>query len=167
MKRPGAFVFIVVLFIHLANAQEDSLLLALSETRGTQRIDVLHELITKVWLNYPSKGMEYAEEALEIARGLGDSTYISSSLRMIGGLNYYKGDYIASLNYNLRALDIAVQINDSTLINNCYNNIGLLYYNLGSYQTSLEYLLRAKKFKEKRGESYGMAVTLNNIGLRL
>jgi len=143
----------------------DSLQRVLVGLEGQDRIDVLHQLIISVWLNYPEQAMDYGEEAWTLSRRSGDSTNISKSLRFIAGVHYYKGDYESSLLFNQRALAIALQIGDSSLINNGYNNIGLLYYDLGSYQPALEYLLKALEIKRRIGEKYGMATNLNNVGL--
>ncbi len=149
----------------LCHGQEDSLLRKLDQAEGRERVEILHNIIINVWLNYPKQAMGYGEEAFEVSRQIGDSALISKSLRLIAGVHYYKGDYDHSLEYNLKALEIALSLNDSSLINNGYNNIGLLYYNLGSYQTALEYLLKSKDMKARIGEVYGLSTTLNNIGL--
>ncbi len=156
---------ILLLTLSTAFGQADSLIQIMEEKNGIDRIELLHEIVIDLWLNYPERARTYGMEALKISKELGDSTMISKSLRLIAGVHYYKGDYDQSLEYNQRAFDIAVALKDSTLINNGYNNIGLLYYNLGSYQTALEYLLRSKTIKNKIGESYGLSTTLNNIGL--
>jgi signal transduction histidine kinase len=142
----------------------DSLVAQLNTVEGKERIELLHELIPGLWLNYPSQALQYGEESLIIAKQLNDSVNISKSIRLIAGVYYYWGEYDTSLIYNQRALEIALNISDSTLINNCYNNIGLLYYNLGNYQSALEYLLQSLRIKELTGETYGKSSTLNNIG---
>lgn len=146
-------------------AQADSLILTMESKEGVERIDILHQIVIDLWLNYPQRAMTYGQEALALSQQLEDSSMISKSLRLIAGVHYYKGDYDQSLEYNERAFQLAIALKDSTLINNGYNNIGLLYYNLGSYQTALEYLLRSKTIKNKIGETYGLSTTLNNIGL--
>lgn len=159
-------LLITAITIGSVTAQDsDSLKQELNKLEGYNRIPVLHELILSVWLNYPDQGMLYGYEALEISKAHNDSTNISKSLRLLAGVHYYKGDYDASLDFNLQALEIGQLLKDSVLINNGYNNIGLLYYNLGSYQSALEFLLRALDIKEKLGEKYGLPTTLNNIGL--
>ncbi|GAB4238717.1 MAG: hypothetical protein Tsb0034_14430 [Ekhidna sp.] len=143
----------------------DSLLSALETTEGEERIDLLHELVIDLWLNYPEQGMKYAQESLELSRQLGDSTRISKSLRMIAGVQYYKSEFEASLEYNRKALQIATLLKDTVLINNVYNNIGLLYFNLGNYEDALEYLMLARSMKDQIDDVYGLSATLNNIGL--
>ncbi|MEM7299283.1 MAG: tetratricopeptide repeat protein, partial [Bacteroidota bacterium] len=165
MRILSQLTFVVLICFSAYGQSGDSLLISLENKEGVDRIEVLHDLLLKVWLNYPDQAMEYGVEALGIAREIQDSTNISKSLRLIAGVYYYRGDYDQSLQYNIRALDIATIIEDTTLINNGYNNIGLLYYNLGSYQIGLEYLLRSVDMKAKLGETYGLPTTLNNIGL--
>ncbi|WP_462253800.1 tetratricopeptide repeat-containing sensor histidine kinase [Ekhidna sp.] len=148
-----------------AIGQTDSLAQRIQGKEGLDKINVLHTIVTDVWLNYPADAMKYGQEALTLSRELEDSAMISKSLRLIAGVHYYKGDYDKSLEYNQKAFSIGAALKDSTLINNGYNNIGLLYYNLGSYQTALEYLLRSKTIKDKIGETYALSTTLNNIGL--
>lgn len=167
MKKNITFLILAFSFCFSSTGQSsDSLLNILKgEVTESTKINVLHQLLLDIWLNYPDQAMSYGEEALEISHRIGDSTNISRSLRLMAGVHYYKGDYNQSLDFNLQALDIALIIADSSLINNGYNNIGLLYYDLGSYQTSLEYLLKSLAMKKKIKQVYGYATTLNNIGL--
>lgn len=165
MKNISHYIILVV-FAYAAHGQKtDSLLVVLNDKQGSDRIEVLHELVINLWLTFPENAMGYGEEALMLSEKAGDSFAVSKSLRLIAGVHYYKADYDLSLDYNIRALNIAKTLNDSSLIGNGYNNIGLLYYNLGNYPTSLEYLLRSKQIKERINETYGLATVLNNIGL--
>lgn len=166
VKRTIIYFIFLLASINICYAQPtDSLKQILTHSEGHRRIEILHELILSVWLNYPEQGMVYGKEALELSNSLNDSTNISKSLRLLAGVRYYKGDYNKSLDLNLQALKIAEIINDSILINSGYNNIGLLYYNLGSYQSALEFLLKARANKERASQINGLPTTLNNIGL--
>ncbi len=159
-------VFIILLISGWSIGQpSDSLVHRASIATGREKVELLHQLVTEVWLNYPDQAMIYAQEALSLSRSSENRTLISKSLRLLAGVHYYKGDFTTSLAYNTQSLEIAMDIQDSSLINNCYNNIGLIYYDLGSYQNSLENLLRSKIIKEAINEVYGMSTTLNNIGL--
>lgn len=158
-------LFIVSLTPNYGQSSDSLLNVLKASTDPSARITVLHQLLLDIWLNYPDQAMEYGDEALKIAHQLKDSFNISTSLRLMAGVHYYRGDYDQSLDFNLQALEIALIISDSSLINNGYNNIGLLYYDLGSYQTALEYLLKSLAMKKKIKQVYGYATTLNNIGL--
>lgn len=139
--------------------------MSIPESAISEKIADLHVLVIKTWLNYPDQAMLHAREAYRLSLDLKDQQLISKSLRLVGGVHYYKGNYDSVLLYSTRSLKIAQEIEDSILINNAYNNLGLAYYNLGSYQNSLENLLRALNIKLAIGEVYGRALTLNNIGL--
>lgn len=159
-------ILVLLLSVQITIGQSvDSLILQIESANEIDKIDLLHQVIVKRWLNYPDQAMIYAHDALNISKRIKDQEQISKSFRLLAGVHYYKGDYSTSLDYNRKALDIALAISDSALINNCYNNIGLIYFELGSHQNSLENLLRSKIIKDKIGEIYGMATTLNNIGL--
>ena len=145
--------------------ERDDLLLRLESAPVEEKIDILHELIVKTWLNYPDEAMHYAREAYQLSLYINDRTQISKSLRLIGGVHYYKNNYDSVLHYCKESLEIALEIDDTVLINNALNNIGLAYYNLGSYQSALENLLRSLNMKIAIGEIYGRALTMNNIGL--
>lgn len=164
--RNLSFIFFFIISIVLVKGQRtDSLHTVLQGKEGKERIEVLHQLLTSIWLNYPDQAMEYGEEALLLAKGLDDRKSISKSLRLIAGVHYYRGDYETCLDVNLEALDLALELQDSSLINNGYNNVGLVYYHLGSYQTSLEYLLRSYYMKKRTGAVYGLSTNINNLGL--
>jgi len=143
----------------------DSLKQVLPEVKGTDRIDHLHLLVINVWLNYPEEAMGYAHEALLLSDSLEDRVRFSRSLRLKGGVYYYKADYDSALYYTRQSLRIAESVQDTSLINHALNNTGLIYYNLGSYQNALENLLRSLNLKIAKGEIYGRSQTLNNIGL--
>jgi signal transduction histidine kinase len=166
MKKKSYICITLALLTQVAFAQAtDSLLNELDKTTGSDRIPILHELVTAHWLNYPAQALEFADEAYELSIASNDSVNLSKSLRFKAGVHYYMGDYETSLSYNQAALSLANLLQNKGLINNCYNNIGLLYYNLGSYPQALEYLMSSLKLKEEIGETYGKTTTINNIGL--
>ncbi len=130
-----------------------------------QQIDHLHNKAFNLWLNYPDSAMNFVRESYNLSVGLNDKALISKSLRYIGAVLYYQGDYDSVIYYCTKSYNIAVDIRDSSLMNNALNNIGLANYNLGSYQNALEYLLRSLNMKKAQKEKYGLAITVNNIGL--
>lgn len=157
-----AFLLIIKLILPLQG--QDSLDLKLEQLSDLDKIEVLHNTIPKLWLNYPPKALDYGLQAFDISKRLEDSTNISKSLRLIAGVYYYWGEYDTSLDYNKQALKIAISMGDTALINNAYNNIGLLYYNLGDYHSAMEHLMTSLQLKKITNEVYGKAATLNNIG---
>lgn len=116
--RRTRYTAVFFLFSILSYGQADSLINYSKQVEGKEKIDVLHQIILELWLNYPDRAMGYGEQALELSRQEGDSMLISKSLRLIAGVYYYRGDFNLSLEYNQKALAIALQLKDSSLINN-------------------------------------------------
>lgn len=159
-------LFFVSVSISVAYNQEaNSIIKRLPHTSDAEKIILLHDLVVSTWLNYPEDAMSYARQAYALSLDQNDQHNISKSLRLIGGVYYYLGNYDSVLIYSNKSLRIANEIRDTVLINNALNNIGLAYYNIGSYQNALENLLRSLNMKLAINEMYGRALTLNNIGL--
>ncbi len=128
-------------------------------------IDELNTQTINLWLNFPDSAMNFAQRAYRISLTTNDEALVSKSLRLIGGVHYYLGNYDSVIYYCDQSLKIAIQIQDSILINNALNNLGLAHHNLGSYQNALEFLLRSLNIKKATKEGYGLALTTNNVGL--
>ncbi|HNP19316.1 MAG TPA: tetratricopeptide repeat protein [Fulvivirga sp.] len=136
-----------------------------SKLTSEEKIDQLHNKAFQLWLNYPDSAMAFVRESYDLSVKLNDKALISKSLRYIGAVVYYQGEYDSVIYYCTKSYNIAFEIRDSTLMNNALNNIGLANYNLGSYQSALEYLLRSLNMKRAQNEKYGLSITVNNIGL--
>lgn len=167
------FYFYLIAFLissqHLAlgqvHAGEDSIRLKLKSLPIPERIDYLHNLVIRNWLNYPGEAMKYANEAMRLSDSTNDRALLAKSIRLKGGVHYYMGNYDSTLFYSKESFEIAAELKDSILIDNALNNLGLVYYNLGSYPNALENLLRSLRLKEQTNEVYGRAQTINNVGL--
>ncbi len=143
----------------------DSLQSLLPHLQNKQKVEVLHDLTIALWLDSPDKAKQYAKRAMSISVALEDVRLQSISLRLIGGVQIYQGEYELSLIYTRKSLQLASQINDSVLISNSINNIGYNYYNLGSYSEALENFLRALNIKRKFKHDYALGNVINNVGL--
>ena len=76
----GLYLFINLL-VGASGQTTDSLQAVLKDAQGVDRVDILHQLVLSIWLNYPEQAMRYGNEALAISTDLKDSTIISKSLR--------------------------------------------------------------------------------------
>lgn len=146
------------------NSKTDSLQSLLPHLETKDKVEVIHSLILELWFEYPDSAKKYAEQAINISTELGDIRLQSISLRLMGGVQTYQGEYELSLINTRKALNLALQITDSLLITSNLNNLGYIYYNLGSYSDAMENLLRALNMYSKTKEQYGLGYTLNNVG---
>lgn len=146
------------------NSKTDSLQSLLPHLETTDKVEVLHSLILELWFEHPDSAKQYAKQAINISTELEDIRLQSISLRLMGGVQTYQGEYELSLINTRKALNLALQIKDSLLITNNLNNLGYNYYNLGNYSEATENLLRALNIYSRIKEKYGLGYTLNNIG---
>ena len=146
------------------NTKKDSLQLLLPNLESNKKVEVLHSLILDLWFEYPDSAKLYAQQAINISTELKDVRLQSISLRLMGGVQTYQGEYELSLLNTQKALKLALQLKDSILITNNLNNLGYNYYNLGSYSEAIENFLRALNIYSRIENKYGLGYTLNNIG---
>lgn len=137
----------------------------LADLHGSQKVMLLNELTLATWLINPEEAMEYAQEAYRISQAIEDSALISVSVRLIGGVNFYKGNFDLAVHFADQAYVIAESIQDSSLMASALNNEGIAFYFLGSYHNALENLLKALQIRRGLEQTYGLALNLNNIGL--
>lgn len=152
------FLLITTLTCFSQNQEKDEALLK-------EEIESLNQKTISLWLNFPDSAINYARLAHQKAKKLNDPRLLSASLRLIGGVHYYKGNYDSVIHYSSLSLAIAQELQDSVLINNVLNNMGLAHNNMGSYQNALEYLLRSLNIKKALKQEYGLVLNTNNIGL--
>ncbi|MGM0582551.1 MAG: tetratricopeptide repeat-containing sensor histidine kinase [Bacteroidota bacterium] len=168
MRRLIIFYTIVFLCSHSIGFSEDSktdsLQSLLPNLETKDKVEVLHSLILELWFEYPDSAKQYAQKAINISTELEDIRLQSISLRLMGGVHTYQGEYELSLINTRKALNLALQIKDSLLITTSLNNLGYNYYNLGSYSEATEKFLRALNLYSRTKEQYGLGYTLNNIG---
>ncbi|MTI39135.1 tetratricopeptide repeat protein [Fulvivirga lutimaris] len=152
--------FLALVFLPVVGQKDVSDSVSLKE-----EIQHLNQKTVSIWLNFPDSAMNYARLAYQKAKKLDDPKLLSSSLRLIGGVHYYKGNYDSVIHYSNLSLKIAQELQDSVLMNNVLNNLGLAHNNMGSYQNALEYLLRSLNLKKALKQEYGLVLNTNNIGL--
>src|SRR5688572_29463291 len=75
------------------NPLVDSLRKVLPEVEGQQKIDVLQRLVVNLWLNHPDSAMQYAREAVSLAKESGDVRSQAIAIRVLGGVHLYQGTY--------------------------------------------------------------------------
>lgn len=137
----------------------------LSKSENEKRVEILHSLVLELWLTSPAKAEEYANNAIELSEQLEDTRLQSISLRLLGGVYIYKGEYDLSLSYTRKALSLGYQINDTILISSSLNNLGFIHYNLGNYSEAFDNCYRALYLKKRIKPDYALSNMLNNVGL--
>lgn len=82
----------------------------------------------------------------------------------LSGSYFEQGNYLQSLNYDLKALTLAEQTGDTALISRCYNKIGSVFLVQKDYSRAGDYFKKVLTLSEKTRDKNVMAEALNNLG---
>ncbi|MBI9066086.1 MAG: tetratricopeptide repeat protein [Salinivirgaceae bacterium] len=115
-------------------------------------------------VGYLDKSLEFTERALVEATKINDSTSIANSLKNIGIINYYQGDFVAAMFYYHKSLDINKLMNDKNGIAQSLNNIGVLYDLQGIYDTAIVFYDEAIVLFLESNDSTSAASVYVNLG---
>ena len=109
------------------------------------------------------RALVYFQEALRIAKAIGDKRGEGTTLNNISQIYDAQGDYTTALEYLKQSLEIRQAIGNRLGEGTTLNNIGQIYQARGDYTTALEYLKQSLKIQQAIGDRSGEGVTLNNI----
>ena len=153
-------IFIVFLFIlttTLADDRTDELEEQLKQPNiSTKKIVEIHYSLLLEYRNVlPLKGIDYANEALELLKENPklDSLYKFKFLNGIGDTYRYVSSNEYAMDKYIEALKVSEENKNQKQKAIALNNIGLIYNNIKDYQLALDYLIRSfniiKNFDDK------------------
>ncbi|MBD2043965.1 CHAT domain-containing protein [Microcoleus sp. FACHB-672] len=131
----------------------------LSDRRTLNNIGSLYDSLGQ----YP-KALESYQQALAIAREIGDKAGEGTTLNNIGLVYDSLGQYPQALESYQQALAIHQEIGDKAGEGTTLNNIGEVHRNLGQYPKALESYQQALAIHQEIGNKAVEGITLNNIG---
>jgi signal transduction histidine kinase len=151
--------------IYAQNAVTDSLEQELATTKGVERFEVLYALAFEhVPANF-ERANECADEAIEVAYLLGDSSKIVKGLLSKGFVLRNHEQFDEALRYFYRALPIGKRNNLYKETGYILNSLALIYYAKANYDKALELNYQCLVLREAHGTPHDIAVTLNNLGI--
>ena len=109
------------------------------------------------------KAIEYYEQALKIAREIGDRREKAIVLAIWGSIHDL-GDAKKAIDYYEQALKIAREIGDRRGEGNGLGNLGLAYSDLGDAKKAIDYYEQALKIAREIGDRRGEGSQLGNLG---
>ena len=146
-------------------ARLDSLLAELPLAKpDTNRVKLLNGIGFEYLNSNFDEGINYASQALALARRLTWKKGMASSYFRLGSLYGAKSDYSKALPYYLSGLKIAEALKDKTLISSGIGGMGVIYVNLANYPQALANYEKALKGAEESGDKSRVVLWLNNIG---
>lgn len=111
------------------------------------------------------KGLNYGNEAIELADKLNFKKGIANSYNNIGIIYMHQGNYPKTLEYWLKALKIDEELKDKSWIAKRLGNIGIVYMNQGDYPKALDYYFRALNMAKEIGDKKIIESCIGNIGV--
>ncbi len=168
--RTGAFyLFWVVLpvFSYSQQREIDSLETVLHQHLGqdTVRLNLLNDLAYDYYSYDPNKGLERANEAIELALRLQQTKKLASAYQHKGHNYASKGEDTMALEMYEKAIAIHEKIGNHSGVARTIFNKGLIYFGWSDYKQSTEAYLKAYAVFEKEKDSFLMAKMLNSIGI--
>ena len=117
-------------------------------------------------LKEPEKARVRAQEALAMAREIGDLVGEADAENLLGQVDLDSGDFANARTHYRRALEIREAQGERTLIGIVRNNLGLVEIQDpgGDRQAARAHLEEALRIRRAAGDERGIAVVLNNLG---
>ncbi len=152
--------------LHSQNREIDSLLQAVeSGKRDVSKVNTLNALSMAVLSQEDIEGaIRYAKEADELAEQLGYTEGQALAQKYIGLGNYYKGNYLAVMDYWTQSLSSFEKVKDTSGMANILNNLGGVYLSQGGSEKALDYYLRSLYLAERIRDTMRITSVLPNIG---
>ncbi len=161
----SAALWLLLLFPMLLPAQQapiDSLLTVLSKAKAdTSKVNTLNRLSLAYFRNDSVQGMEYAHQALRLARGLQWNEGVARSYFRLATLYQAGSDYSKTLDFYELALKTT---REKRLKSKIFNGIGNTYIYESKYSKALESYHSALKIDEALADKKGIAKSAMNIG---
>lgn len=160
-------LLIIVFFIGfgISNAQDpkiDSLEQVFKTgERDTSVVNTLNTLFAET--EDLSVRLQYAEKALELSEEIGYRRGKAYALKNVGIVEFYRGNYVAVLDYWMQSLKIFESLGDGDGIANLSNNLGALYYSQGSNVKAIDYYLNSLGMAEKINDPLRITSALTNL----
>jgi two-component system NarL family sensor kinase len=133
--------------------------------RDSVKVNLLSDIISGTYDNYPDKAMVYAKELLSLSEEIGNRYGIGQACNALGSIYDQKSDYRTALAFYERALKMRKAIKLWSGVSDCYNNIAVIHTKQANYSLALQYMLEALTINKKANDDFGMAGTYNNLGV--
>lgn len=134
--------------------KSDSLTLRLKQAKGTNRVDILYELI-KLHAPWEQEQAEkYIDEEWILANELDYRLGIGKVYQNKGDLEFYRDNYSKAIDYYNMAIDVFLEHDYYKELGWSYLKIALVFINTGNWKRGIDIIPKGIKAFEK-GKNYG------------
>lgn len=177
MKKFFLYLFVITLpFTAVPQDPVDSLKNILETVDDSTKVQTLLTLSRLYIARNLLESADYATQALELAREMGNLELQRDALGTLGGVRYYQGNFEMAREIWVEGIELLKQLdemfaedsikrrsikNDLALL---LNNVGVIYKNTGEYDKAIEYYQENLRIQEELGSILNMARSRANIG---
>lgn len=149
----------------MAQSQRDQMLKDLRRPLpDRERFETLIELASQYTHSYPDSTLHYTQEALTLARQIGDSSLLAVAYNRLGAGFWSTGQLRKGLSYFERSKGAAEASGDTYLAARNIGNMGLIYSASGNYEAAISYYRESLIYFRELDNQERIAVTFNNVG---
>ncbi|WP_204153574.1 tetratricopeptide repeat protein [Leptolyngbya sp. CCY15150] len=110
------------------------------------------------------QSIDFYEQALEIAREMGDRSSEGSALSGLGNSHAALGQYQQAIDFYEQALEIAREIGSRDGEGSVLDSLGNVYQSLGQYQQAIDFYEQALEIAHEIGSRFGEGSALSGLG---
>jgi len=154
----------LLIYANVFSNEVDSLFAALKKADNDSKLIIYEELcITYYSIDLDSAGL-FAQKKMMLAKHQGNAEHEAISLKLLGNVNYFKGEYTLAIKYYEKALKLAQDRQFGEIEASAINNLGNIYRTLGDLDKSLKCFEQVLKIDSTNNNLAGIGSTLTNIG---
>lgn len=133
------------------------------EKQDTNRVILLAEISFAYYTNHPDTAMQFALDALSLAKRTGFIKGEALSLNRIGNAYMMLGNRPEAMRSHLKALKLYEKINDVEGKARSLNNIGTVYFEQEEFRQAVGYFLKVLELRGQPGSGQTGGVAQNNL----
>lgn len=137
-----------------------------TSTRSPSRMRALSGLVWTAHMHHDSDvAVDYAQDALQIARESGDDWYTAWLLHLLGRIAYFERDPDEATRYANESLQIARRIEDTWLVAWCFQLLGIARFIAGEPESARPHLETSHEAWASIDDEFGMAALSALLGV--
>jgi len=162
-----ALTYLIVLYAGVLGAQNnrviDSLKSARTGASQSDKANIFNKLGWEYRLSNPDSTLYYCNQALEIAKKIGNHNIVGSAMNFSGVAFGYKGEFSNAFQMFTNAINYSGEHQDSTNLAHAQNNLGRLLFSQGDMINSYEYFFSALNIFESLNDKAGMGYCYKSL----
>ncbi len=161
--RKNFLLILIVGWFGVADAQTDSLLKVVTESKvDSLQYKALLDL-SKIYVDSGDVGFTYINQAIEVAKRMDDKERVGVAYHRMGAANFRKGNLQLAIDNLNQALKY-VSESSALEVGGILNDIGLAYKSMGKYDIALSFHIKSLKNYLAVNNEDGAGIAYNNIG---